>query len=102
MAKCQFFCQKAEFLGLKVTAGGVAPLPKQLATVRDFPQPGTIKEVQGFLGVVNFYSCFIPATASGAERRQKRPRTANRVSTHGDGLQPDQSGPHEVNVPGFS
>ena len=62
-SKCQFFCQKVEFLGLKITAGGVAPLPDQLAAVKEFPQPGTVKELQGFLGAVNFYRRFIPAAA---------------------------------------
>ena len=62
-AKCQFFRSQVEFLGLKVTASGVEPLPEQLSTIRDFPQPGTIKELQGFLGAVNFYRRFIPAAA---------------------------------------
>ena len=52
-----------EFLSLKVTAGGVAPLPDQLAAVRDFPHPNTVKELQAFLGAVNFYRHFIPAAA---------------------------------------
>ncbi len=29
----------------------------------DFPRPNTIKELQGFLGAVNFYRRFIPAAA---------------------------------------
>ena len=62
-SKCQFFRSEVEFLGLRVTAGGVAPLPDQIATIRDFPQPTTIKELQGFLGAVNFYRRFIPAAA---------------------------------------
>ena len=61
--KCQFFRSEVEFLGLKVTAGGVAPLPNQLSAVADFPQPATVKELQAFLGAVNFYRRFIPAAA---------------------------------------
>ena len=60
-AKCEFFRSEVEFLGLKVTAGGVAPIPEQLAAVRDFPQPGTVKELQAFLGAVKFCRHFIPA-----------------------------------------
>ena len=62
-AKCEFFCSEVEFLGLKVTAGGVAPIPEQLSAVKDFPSPGTVKELQAFLGAVNFYRPFIPAAA---------------------------------------
>ena len=43
--------------------GGVAPLPDEVSAVADFPQPTTIKELQAFLGVVNFYRRFIPAAA---------------------------------------
>ena len=61
--KCQFFCQEVEFLGLKITDGGMAYLLDQLTAVKEFPQPGTVKELQGFLGAVNFYPRFIPAAA---------------------------------------
>ena len=62
-SKCEFFRSEVEFLGLRVTAGGVAPLPDQVSAVADFPQPTTIKELQAFLGAVNFYRRFIPAAA---------------------------------------
>ena len=62
--KCEFFRSEVEFLGLRVTAGGVAPLPDQISAVADFPQPATIKELQAFLGAVNFYRQFIPAAAN--------------------------------------
>ena len=62
-AKCEFFHSEVEFLGLRVTACSVAPLPDQLAAVRDFPQPNTVKELQAFLGAVNFYHRFIPSAA---------------------------------------
>ena len=62
-SKCEFFRSEVEFLGLMVTAGCVAPLPEQVSAVADFPQPTTIKELQAFLGVVNFYRRFIPAAA---------------------------------------
>ena len=52
-----------EFLGLRVTASGVAPLPDQVSAAADLPQPTTIKELQAFLGAVNFYRRFIPAAA---------------------------------------
>ena len=54
-SKCQFYCSEVAFLGLRITAGSVAPLPAQIAVIQDFPQPTTVKELQGFLGAVNFY-----------------------------------------------
>ena len=60
-AKCQFFRTEVEFLGLRVTAGSVTLLPDQISVVASFPHPASIKELQAFLGVVNFYCRFIPA-----------------------------------------
>ena len=31
--------------------------------MRDFPQPNTVKELQAFLGAINFYRRFIPSAA---------------------------------------
>ncbi len=39
------------------------PLPSHVAAVQDFPQPVTVKELQAFLGMVNFYRRFLPAIA---------------------------------------
>jgi hypothetical protein len=50
-------------LGHRVTAGGVTPLPNYVSAVLDFPRPNTVKELQGFLGLLNFYRRFLPAVA---------------------------------------
>ena len=64
LSSTEFLKSEVKFLGLRVTAGGVAPLPDQISAVADFPQPATIKELQAFLGAVNFYRRFIPAAAN--------------------------------------
>ena len=53
-----------DFLGHHITAGGAQPLTSQTAAIENFPQPNTIKELQGFLSLINFYRRFIPATAN--------------------------------------
>ena len=62
-SNCQFFHSEVEFQGLSITASSVTPLQDQIAAVKNFPQPHTVKELQAFLGVVNFYPHFIPAAA---------------------------------------
>jgi hypothetical protein len=52
-----------EFLGHSVTGDGAAPLEDKTAAIRAFPRPTTVKELQGFLGTVNFYRRFIPGAA---------------------------------------
>ncbi len=51
------------FLGQRVTAGGVTPLPTYVSAMLDFPRPNTVKELQWFLGLLNFYRRFLPAVA---------------------------------------
>jgi len=61
--KCIFGAASVEFLGHTVSAKGVEPLHSRVAALTAFPPPTTIKELQGFLGMVNFYRRFIPAAA---------------------------------------
>jgi hypothetical protein len=61
--KCLFKVPSIKFLGHRVTAGGIAPLPHCIATLQQHPRPGTVKELQGFLGTVNFYRRFVAGAA---------------------------------------
>ena len=61
--KCVFGSSSVDFLGHSVSAAGIQPLPSRVAALRDFPKPSTIKELQAFLGLFNFYRRFVPAAA---------------------------------------
>jgi hypothetical protein len=63
LEKCVFGASTIDFLGHRVSAAGVQPLPSHVAAVQDFPRPETVKELQAFLGMVNFYRRFLPAVA---------------------------------------
>jgi hypothetical protein len=52
-----------DFVGHRVSEEGVLPLPSHVAAVQGFPRPGTMKELQAFLGIVNFYHRFLPGVA---------------------------------------
>ena len=62
-AKCQFGLSVIDFLGHNVTKDGAAPLPSKVEAVAQFPRPLTVKSLQEFLGMVNFYHRFIPRAA---------------------------------------
>ena len=62
--KCMLGVQKLHFLGHHVTQQGITPLPEQVQTIRDFPQPRTLRKLREFLGLVNFYHRFIPQCAT--------------------------------------
>jgi hypothetical protein len=62
-AKCVFAVSSLKFLGHMVDEAGVTPLPKHVAAVQDCPPPTDIKQLQRFLGLINFYRRFLPAVA---------------------------------------
>ncbi len=64
LAKCQFGREELDFLGHHITRHGIAPLPSKVDAIMKFPRPATIKGLQEFLGMVNFYHRFIPAATS--------------------------------------
>ena len=62
-AKCVLGVDSVDFLGHKVTADGLRPLPQKVSAIQDFPQPTTARKLREFLGVVNYYHRFIPGAA---------------------------------------
>jgi len=61
--KCEFGRSSIEFLGHLVSAKGAVPLKRHVAAITRFPLPGSVKELQAFLGLVNFYRRFLPGVA---------------------------------------
>ncbi len=61
--KCLWGVQELEYLGHKISAAGVLPLPSHVAAIQEFPCPSIIKELEAFLGMVNFYRRFLPSIA---------------------------------------
>lgn len=59
MSKCIFAQQQLEYLGHLVTANGVATEPSKIQAVVDWPTPGNIKQLRGFLGLTGYYRRFI-------------------------------------------
>uniref|UniRef100_A0AAV2LTK4 Gypsy retrotransposon integrase-like protein 1 n=1 Tax=Knipowitschia caucasica TaxID=637954 RepID=A0AAV2LTK4_KNICA len=62
-AKCRFGLLEIEFLGHRVSRQGAVPLPAKVEAVLAFPRPSSVKPLQEFLGMVNFYNRFIPRAA---------------------------------------
>ncbi len=62
-AKCVFAAAALEFLGHWVDQHGVRPLQRHVQAISDFPPPQDVKQLQQFLGMVNFYRRFLPGIA---------------------------------------
>ena len=54
---------RCPFLGHRITAEGAAPITRHVEAVQNFSRPQDKKQLQSFLGLVNFYRRFIPAAA---------------------------------------
>ena len=46
------------FLGHVLTAEELSPDPEKIRTIKNFKRPRNVKELQSFLGFVNFYTKF--------------------------------------------
>ena len=61
--KCVLGQPRIEFLGYQVDSTGISPLEHRVDAIRKVPPPTTIKELQSFLGMVNYYRKFVPRAA---------------------------------------
>jgi cleavage and polyadenylation specificity factor subunit 1 len=62
-AKCVFAVKSLKFLGHMVDEDGIRPLPKHVTAIQAVQPPRDVKQLQRFLGMVNFYRRFLPGIA---------------------------------------
>ena len=61
--KCVFGVSEITFLSHLVTQEGIKPLPQKVEAIENFLPPTNLKQLRRFLGMVNYYGCFIPNCA---------------------------------------
>ncbi len=86
--KCIFGVPSIDFLGHRVDSAGVTPLLQYVSAVVDFPQPSTVKELQAFLGMLNFYRRFCRPSPTSSGCSQTLCAAARRATTGWSGPQP--------------
>ena len=59
LSKCEFFTQEVEFLGYIVGTAGISMDKRRVATINDWQEPTSYRDLQVFLGFANFYRRFI-------------------------------------------
>lgn len=62
-SKCSFGLSEVEYLGHIVGRDGVRVDPAKIAAVRDWPEPTTIRALQQFMGLANYYNRFVRSFA---------------------------------------
>ena len=63
-SKCNFANNYAKYLGHIIEDNSIRPLKDYLTAVKDFPVPGTKKQIRQFLGKINFHHKFVPHSAT--------------------------------------
>ena len=63
VSKCQFGATTIDYLGHHITSQGAIPLLAKVEAIRTFARPTTIKVIQQFVGMSNFYHRFVPNAA---------------------------------------
>ncbi|SOV04073.1 uncharacterized protein UDID_19532 [Ustilago sp. UG-2017a] len=59
LSKCEFHTKTVEFLGYIIKLTGIEMDPGKVQTVKEWPMPASIHDIQRFLGFANFYRRFI-------------------------------------------
>jgi hypothetical protein len=62
-AKCTVMVSSLSFLGHNLDASGISPMEKHVKALAEFPPPSDLKDLQRFLGLINFYRRFLPGIA---------------------------------------
>ena len=63
VSKCQFGATTIDYLSHQITSQGAIPLPAKVEAFRTFGRSTTIKELQQFVGMLNFYHRVVPNAA---------------------------------------
>ena len=63
-SKCFFMLPSVEYLGHEVSAEGLRPTKEKVRAVVEAPAPLNVMQLRSFLGLVNYYSKFLPQLAS--------------------------------------
>ena len=58
-AKCVFFQDSVSYLGFRISKHGKNPDPSRIEAITRMPSPKNIKELEAFIGKINYYGQFI-------------------------------------------
>ena len=69
--KCHFRCMAIPFFSEVVSTDGIQPDPRKISTLTEMPTYKNKKELQDFLGIINYLSKFSPDIVEVYEPLQK-------------------------------
>ena len=63
-SKCRFMLPEVEYLGHRISKNGLHPTKEKVRAISDAPMPTNVTQLKSFLGIVNYYSKFLPSLSS--------------------------------------
>ena len=63
LSKCQFFKTHLHYLGHRISANGLEPLPEKLEAIKNLAPTRNIDETRQILGLLGHYRSFVSAFA---------------------------------------
>ena len=63
-AKCSFMQPSVTYLGHRIDQHGLHPLKEKVQAVQDAPSPSSVTQLRAYLGLLTYYSKFLPNMAS--------------------------------------
>ena len=70
-SKCKFAETQVKYLGFILNEKGLSADPEKINAVQSFPAPKTVKHVQRFLGLTNFYRRYIKKLLKNCSSNEK-------------------------------
>ena len=65
--KCVFMSTEVIYLGYKIDAEGLRPVPIKVDAIAMAPTPSNVRELRSYLGCLNYYAKFLPNLSSELE-----------------------------------
>lgn len=61
--KCEFMKDEVVFLGFKLDKKGISPVMDKVRQLLDAHAPENVTQLKSFLGMLNYYHCYMPSIA---------------------------------------
>ena len=59
-SKCEFMRESVTYLGHRIDADGLHPLPDRVRAIKEAPKPTSVTTLKAYLGMLTCYSKFLP------------------------------------------
>ena len=63
LSNCQFFKSHLHYLGHRISANGLEPLPEKLKAIKNLAPARNVDEARHTLGLLGYYMSFVPTFA---------------------------------------